>query len=151
MSNTYTKIYLHIVFAVKNRESLLTPIAQQRVHLYLAKMLNNAGHLPIAIGGVDNHVHILLDYKPTQPIPDMVRELKVAAAKMINAERLTPYSFAWQRGYGCFSYAPSQIEAVSRYIANQKEHHKRVTLREEMIATYTRFGIEFDERYVFDD
>lgn len=151
MSNTYTKIYLHIIFAVKNREFLLSPVAQQSLHLYLAKMLATSGHYPVAIGGVENHVHILIDYKPTQAIPDLVRELKVASAKMINTNHLIPFQFAWQRGYGCFSYSPSQIEQVKQYILHQKQHHGKMSLREEMIMIYNRFGIEYDEQYIFEE
>lgn len=151
MSNTYTKIYLHLVFAVKQRECMISPHIQQRLHLYFASILTQAGHYPVAIGGTDDHIHLLIDYKPTQPIPNMVRELKVASAKLINTHYMIPFSFSWQRGYGCFSYAPSQIENVKNYVLNQSTHHKKMTLREEMIMIYNRFGIEYDPQYIFDD
>ncbi len=151
MSNTYSKIYLHIIFAVKHRESLMPPAEQPRLHQYFASMLQKAGHFPIAIGGTDNHVHILIDYKPSQSIPDMVKDLKVASAKFINSHRLIPFSFAWQRGYGCVSYSPSQIDAVRQYIINQKQHHEKMTLREEMTTIYDRFGIDYDPRFIFEE
>lgn len=151
MSNTYTKIYLHIVFAVKQRECMISPPIQQRLHVYFASILTKAGHYPVAIGGTDNHVHLLIDYKPTQHIPDMVRELKVASAKLINTQHMIPFIFSWQRGYGCFSYSPSQIDGVKQYILNQVLHHKKMTLREEMTMIYDRFGIEYDRRYIFEE
>ena len=98
MSNTYTKIYLHIVFAVKDREALLPPLTQDRVHSYMATVLRDKGHFPVAIGGTENHVHILIDYNLSQPIPDMVRELKTSVTKFINSNHLIPFQFAWQRG-----------------------------------------------------
>ncbi len=126
-------------------------VVQQRIHLYFSKMLYNMGHFPIAIGGIDNHIHILVDYNPAQPIPDMVRELKTASTKMINSNQCIPFLFGWQRGYSCFSHSPSQIAVVKKYIEHQAEHHKKMTLREEIIKSYERSGIKFDEQYIFED
>lgn len=151
MSNTYTKIYLHIVFAVKGREALLPVSLQPRIHKYMATVLNDMGHFPIAVGGIDNHVHILIDYKPFQPIPDMVRELKTCVTKLINTHHLIPFLFSWQRGYSCFSYSASQVGAVKNYIEHQMEHHTNMTLNEEMIMAYERFGVEYDKRYLFEE
>ena len=151
MSNTYTKIYLHIIFAVKGRESLLPIGTQMRVHQYMAKMLRENGHYPVAIGGIDNHVHLLIDYKPTQSLPEMIRELKTATTKLINTNHLIPFQFAWQRGYSCFSYSASHVERVKRYVERQIEHHKNMTLREEIMKAYDYFGIDFDQRYIFEE
>ncbi len=149
MSNTYAKIYLHIVFAVKGRESFLTPLMQQRLHLYFSSLLQTMGHYPVAIGGIDNHVHLLIDYKPSQPIPDMVRELKTASTKLINDNHMIPFRFAWQRGYACFSYSPSQLDAVKRYVNNQAEHHRKLAFVDEVKMMYEKFGVQYDERYIF--
>lgn len=150
MSNTYTKIYLHIVFAVKDREALFPPLVQDRIYRYMATVLRDKGHFPIAVGGTENHVHILIDYNLSHPIPDMVRELKTCVTKLINTNHLIPFQFAWQRGYACFSYSASHVSAVKNYITHQAEHHNKMTLREEMIAIYQRFGVEYDEKYVFE-
>lgn len=150
MSNTYTKIYLHIVFAVKDREALLTPLVQDRIYRYMATVLRDKGHFPIAVGGTENHVHILIDYNLSHPIPEMVRELKTCVTKLINTNHLIPFQFAWQRGYACFSYSASHVSAVKNYITHQAEHHNKMTLREEMIAIYQRYGVEYDEKYVFE-
>ena len=151
MANTYTKIFFHIVFAVKGRESLLPLTEQLRVHKYMEATLRNMGQTPIAIGGVENHVHILIEFKPNISISDMVRDLKTSVTKMINSKHLVAYQFAWQRGYACFSYSPSQIDSVKKYILNQPMHHKNISLREEMKIAYDRFGIEFDEKYIFEE
>ena len=150
MANTYTKIYLHIVFAVKGREALLPTRVQDRIYRYMATVLRDKGHFPIAIGGTENHVHILIDYNLSQPIPDMVRELKICVTKLINTNHLIPSQFAWQRGYACFSYSSSQVPAVNNYIMHQAEHHRKMTLSDEMTAIYKRFGIEYDEKYMFE-
>lgn len=151
MSNTYTKIYLHLIFAVKGRESLIPTLAQPNIHAYMAGVLRRSGHYPIIIGGTDNHVHILIDYTPTKLLPDTVRELKVSTTKFINTQGIIPYMFAWQRGYSCFSHSQSQIEAVKEYIRRQYEHHKGVSLRDEIVRIYARHGIEYNEEYIFEE
>ena len=151
MANTYTRIYLHLIFAVKGRESLLPIYIQPRVHAYMTSILNNLGHHPIAVGGIDNHVHILLGYSPTQSIPDLARELKVSTTKFINTNGFIPFVFNWQRGYSCFSYSQSQVEAVKQYIRHQPEHHKGISLRDEVMKIYEKFGVEYDERYIFEE
>ena len=151
MANTYTKIYFHIIFAVKGRESMLPLTEQMRVQQYMATVLRTLGQTPIAIGGTENHVHLLVEYRPNIGLADMVREVKTSSTKFINCNRLIPYKFSWQRGYGCFSYSPSQIDVVKRYVLNQLEHHKRVSFREEITTTYAKFGIDYDEKYIFED
>ena len=149
MANTYAKIYLHIIFAVKNRYDLMPPHWQKIIHGYMAQALRNMGHFPIAIGGTDDHVHILIDYNPANPLPDMVKDLKVGTTKFIRQQRMTPFMFKWQRGYACFSYSHSQIQTVANYINNQTEHHKGRTLQDEIKYIFERFGIEYDENFIF--
>lgn len=150
MANTYTKIYLHIVFAVKSRESFIPITIQQRIHLYMAGQLKNMGQYPVAIGGVDDHVHLLIDHRPNISVADIVKQLKTSTAKLINDNHLLLFNFVWQRGYSCFSYSASQVADVKRYILQQHEHHKGMSFREELIKTYERFGIEYDPRYIFE-
>ena len=151
MSNTYTKIFLHIIFALKVRESLLPPTIRTRVHAYIAETLRRLGHHPIKVGGVQNHVHILVDYSPSQSIPEMVRDTKASTTKFINSQRFIPFLFAWQRGYACFSHSPSQIPDVKSYVEHQNEHHNNMSLRDEIVKLYTRYGIEYNEEYIFED
>lgn len=151
MSNAYTKIYLHLIFAVKGRQGLIPEHLQPAVHNYMAGVLQKFGHYPVEIGGIENHVHILVEYSPSQPLADMIRDLKIATTKFINTRCLIPGKFNWQRGYACFSYAPSQIDAVRKYIANQHEHHKRCSLREEVVSIYRKFNVDFDMQYIFEE
>ena len=151
MANTYTSVYLHIVFAVKNRESLIPAPWLTRVWSYIRHGIDGRSHKTIAVGGTANHVHILINYKITDLIPDLVRDIKISTSKFIESHQITPYKFAWQPGYGCFSYGASQIEAVSHYIYNQAEHHNGKSLRDEIKNYLDRCGVEYDERYLLED
>ena len=150
MANTFSQIYLHLIFAVKGREAMLFPGVRQRVHSYMGGIIRDCGHIPIAIGGTDNHVHILIGYNINQPVPDLVKEVKVSTTNFINNNRLIAFKFAWQRGYACFSYSNSHVETVRQYVENQVEHHKGMTLEEEMIRDLERRGIVFDEKFIFE-
>ena len=119
MANTYTKIYLHLIFAVKGRVSLISPLFQGRIYDYMCKVVISMGHDIVALGGIENHVHLLIRYNPAQQLSELVRELKVSTTKMINTNKLSMGKFGWQRGYGCFSHSPSQVCGVTKYINNQ--------------------------------
>ncbi len=151
MANTYTSIYLHIIFAVKYRAAVLTPLVRGRVHAYMRASLEQMGHHCLAIGGVDDHVHVMINYNTSQALPDMIRTLKVATTKMINDQKLMRGKFQWQSGYACLSYSKSQVDTVCRYINNQVEKHKHLTMRQELRDTLARSGIEYDERYIYED
>lgn len=151
MANTFSQIYLHLIFAVKGRNALLFLGVSQRVHSYIGGIIRDCGHKPIAIGGTENHIHILIGYNLNQLIPDLVKEVKVSTTNFINSHHLIPFRFAWQRGYACFSYSNSHVETVRRYIEHQIEHHKGVTLKEETIRELERRGIAFDEKYIFEE
>lgn len=150
MANTYTKIYFHIVFSVKNRNALIPSKLLPNVFAYMSTVLRNMGHFPVIIGGVEDHVHILVGYNVNQSVPDMVRELKTSTSKMISRSGETRYPFGWQRGYACFSYSHSHIKTVSSYIFRQADHHKRHTFREELSEIYRLYGVDYDDRYAFD-
>jgi REP element-mobilizing transposase RayT len=136
---------------VKGRESLIPTAALPRVFSYIAAALKNFGQTPIKIGGIENHIHMLISYSPSQPLPDLVREIKSLTTKFINNSHLTPFLFSWQRGYSCFSYSQSHIPAVKNYIEHQYEHHRNQTLRDEIISIYQKYGVEFHEEFLFDE
>lgn len=151
MANTYLRIYLHIVFAVKNRNALIATHWRPRVHAYLSESLRQRGHLPLAVGGAGDHVHLLISFSGKETLPDLVKNIKTATTHFINNNRISVFKFEWQKGYGCFSYSHSQIESVANYINNQEEHHRKVSLRDEMKRVLDNFGIEYDEQYIFDE
>lgn len=151
MANTYTQIYIHLVFAVKNSNSLIPAYHLPRVFSYIGGTLAKLGHKPIEIGGIDSHVHILIGLDVKQSVADMVRDLKSATSRFINDSHIIPYRFEWQAGYGCFSYSQSHIENVRAYIRNQHQHHKSTTLEAEMRDMLSKFNIVFDEKYILKD
>ena len=151
MANSYINIYLHIVFAVKHRESLSAPAWQPHFHAYIAKSLNERGHHAIAVGGTANHVHILLDYSGKELISEMIRDLKVSSTNYANKHRICQHRFLWQPGYGCFSVSATNKDAVVNYIRHQNEHHNNRTLRDEIQHMLDSAGVEYDNRYIFED
>ncbi len=151
MANTFSQVYLHIVFAVKNSNSRIPATYLPRVHAYIGGVLRQHGHIPYSVGGIDNHVHILVGYNINQPVPDMVRDVKSSTSRFISESHIIPFKFEWQTGYGCFSYSPSHVENVKRYIENQHQHHKSVSLEDEIRNILERYGVEYDERYLIRD
>jgi len=151
MANTFTKIYLQFVFAVQNRISLIQPEWKDELYKYIAGVVRNNNHKLIANNGTANHVHVFVGYKPHQLIPDLLQDIKGSSSKWINDKRLVRGKFNWQAGYGAFSYSESQVDIVVKYIANQEEHHKKVTFHDEYIEFLRKYDIPFDERYVLLD
>jgi putative transposase len=150
MANTYTQIYIHIVFAVKYREAMISPAWKERLHKYTTGIIQNKGHKLIAINTMPNHAHIFIGMKPDEAISDLVRDVKRDSTNFINNEIKLRGKFGWQEGFGAFSYSHSQIDPVARYILDQEKHHRRKTFREEYEAMLKDFKVEYDTRYVFE-
>lgn len=151
MANTFTQIYIHFVFAVQNRASLIQPEWKDELYKYITGIVQKNGHKLIAINGVANHVHIFTGYKPHQLIPELMQDVKGSSSKWINEKKLVKGKFSWQEGYGAFSYSHSQIDQVVRYINNQEKHHKKQTFREEYELLLKKFNVQFDEKYILKD
>lgn len=151
MANTHTKIYLHIVFAVQNRNSLIQPEWKDELYKYITGIIKNNGHKLIAINGTPDHLHIAIGYKPHQLIPDLLQDIKGDSAKWINKNKIIRGKFNWQAGYGAFSFSHSHLDAVIKYINNQEKHHKKKTFREEYIELLKRYDVEYDEKYIMVD
>jgi len=149
MSNTYTQIHIHCIFAVKYRASLITKDWKERLHQYITGIVQNHNHKMIAINSMPDHLHMLFGMRPTQSLSDLMRIVKGDSSEWINNQRLTPGSFRWQEGYGAFSYEKKKISVVAAYIANQELHHQKRTFLEEYKEFLENFEIDFDERYVF--
>jgi putative transposase len=151
MANTFTQIYLHLVFAVQNRVSLIHPDWKDELYKYITGIVQNNGHKLIAINGMPNHLHIATGYKPHQLIPDLLQDIKGSSSKWINKEKFVKGKFSWQEGYGAFSFSHSHIDRVVKYIINQDQHHKKQTFREEYIQLLKKYDVLFDERYILID
>ena len=151
MANTFTQIYLHLVFAVQNRVSLIQHAWKDELYKYITGITQNNGHKLIAINGMPNHLHIAVGYKPHQLIPDLLQDIKGDSSKWINKKKFVRGRFNWQEGYGAFSFSHSQIDRVVKYINNQEQHHGKKTFREEYIQLLKKYDIPFDEKYILID
>lgn len=151
MANTFTQIYLHIVFAVQNRTSLISPEWKAELYKYITGIVQNNKHKLIAINGTANHIHIAIGYKPHQLIPDLLQDIKGSSSKWINEKRFVKGKFNWQAGYGAFSFSHSHLDAVVKYINNQELHHKKKTFKEEYIEMLKKYDVLFDEKYILLD
>jgi REP element-mobilizing transposase RayT len=150
MANTYTQIYVQVVFAVSGRQSLLNTEHKEELHKYLTGIVTNQGQKLISINSMPDHVHILLGLKPDTALSALVREIKASSSKFINGRGRVSGKFGWQEGFGAFSYGHSQLETIIRYIQNQEQHHRRRSFKDEYLALLEKFDIEFDRKYVFD-
>jgi putative transposase len=150
MANTYTKIYVHIVFSVRGRQNVIQQKWKDEMYKYICGIVNGKEQKVYAIGGVQDHIHMLVSIKPNIAISDLVRDIKANSSKWINVKRLVKGKFQWQEGFGPFSYAHSQLNTVIAYINNQEEHHKKKTFREEYMGMLQKSEIEYDERFLFE-
>ena len=151
MPQSLVQTYLHLVFSTKQRQAFLKDQeVRQRTHAYLAGICNNLNCPALIVGGVDDHVHILCRLGKTITIADYIRDLKRDSSKWIKEQQPTLAEFHWQSGYGAFSISPSHVEAVQRYIANQEDHHRQVSFQDEFRRLCKKYGLQIDERYVWD-
>lgn len=151
MANTFSQIHIHLVFATQFRNALIAEKWEQRLYEYLIAIIHNQGHKVLAINGMSDHVHLLLGFRPNQALSELVQQAKASSSKWINEERLCTQKFAWQEGYGAFSYTKSDIPKVIHYIQNQKNHHQKVAFLEEYKHMLTSLDTEFDPKYIFQE
>ena len=150
MANTYTQIYIHIVFAVQGRQNLILKEYKEELHKYITGIVQNKGQKLIAINSMPDHVHIFIGMKPTAALSDLARDIKNNSSTFINEKKWVRGKFNWQKGFGAFSYGHSQIDVVVKYIQNQEEHHEKKTFREEYLEMLQKFAVEYDEKYLFE-
>ncbi|MCX6149028.1 MAG: IS200/IS605 family transposase [Ignavibacteriales bacterium] len=148
MSNTYTQIHIQIIFAVQYRRAIIDGIWKDELYKYITGIIQAQKHKLVIINGVADHVHILIGYRPHQSLSDLLQDIKGSSSKWINESKFTRSKFAWQEGYGAFSYSHSHLSRVINYIKNQEQHHKKITFTEEYKSWLKAYNIEFDERYI---
>jgi putative transposase len=146
MPHTFTYLLTHAVFATKDRAPLIEAEWRAQLHAYMGGIVREMKGTPVIINGTADHVHLLVGLPPDLCLSDAMRVVKTNSSRWVNETRHVP--FAWQAGYGAFGVSRSSADAVSRYIARQEEHHRRMTFRDEFIALLRKSGIEFDERYL---
>ena len=151
MPQSLAQIYIHIVFSTKERRPFLdTNDLRESMHAYLAGTCKNLGSPSLLIGGTEDHVHVLCRQSKTGRVSELVRELKRDSSKWIKTKDQGLENFHWQSGYGAFSVSPTHVEELTRYIADQEDHHRTVTFQEEFRQICERNGVNVDERYVWD-
>jgi putative transposase len=149
MANTYSQIYVQVVFAVEGRQSLIPPACNDQLQKYITGIVSAHKQKLIAINNMQDHMHILLGLNPDLALSDLMRAIKAGSSGFINRERWVLGRFGWQEGFGAFSYSRSQLGTVIRYIENQQKHHAKKTFLEEYKQLLEKFGIQYDQRYVF--
>ncbi|HPE86488.1 MAG TPA: IS200/IS605 family transposase [Bacteroidales bacterium] len=150
MANTYTQINIHAIFSVKGRENIITRNFRDRLHEYIAGIINKQNNYSLAVNGYKDHVHVFFELKPSLALSDVIRDVKANSSKWINENRFFLGHFSWQEGYGAFSYSRSQRDNVIKYIMEQEKHHARKSFREEYLDLLRNFEIPFADNYVFE-
>lgn len=150
MANTYSKVYIQVVFAVKGRQNLIRAEIREELHKYITGIITNRDQKLLSIFCMPDHTHLLIGLKPSISISDLVRDIKAGSSKFINDKKLIKGKFSWQEGFGVFSYSRSQIDTVIKYIQNQEKHHNKKSFKEEYLEFLKKFEIEYDEKYLFE-
>lgn len=150
MANSFIQAYVHYVFAVKGRVNFLKQEHNDELQKYITGIVQNRNCKMLAINNMPDHVHIFIGQHPSFSISKTIQEIKSISSKFTNEKNWYKSKFHWQTGYGAFTYSHSQIDTVIKYIMNQQHHHKKRTFRDEYIDFLNKFGIEYDEKYLFE-
>jgi len=145
----YSQVYVQVIFAVKNRESLIHGKWEDILYKYITGIVKNKGQKLLAINGMPDHVHILLALKTSCRLSDLIRDLKKGSNEFVNSKGFTKFKFQWQEGYGAFSYSRSALDDVINYINRQKEHHEKIAFSQEYKYFLMKYEIEFKDEYLF--
>ncbi len=151
MTGNYLQLYIHLVFAVKYRDACIHPSWVKDLYSYIGAVIKTDKGMPKMIGGMFDHIHILAGFGADVPISKLVKDIKTSSTNWINTNRLVRGHFHWQEGYGGFTVSRSKVETVSNYIANQPEHHKKISFREEYRQLILLHGLEYFEDKGFDE
>ena len=150
MPQSLSLVIVHLIFSTKDRHPFLEPDMRPRLHAYLATVARDANCEGYRVGGTFDHVHLAIRLSRTITIADLVEELKVNSTKWLKAQAPGLAQFAWQRGYGCFSVGPKDLDSLIAYLDGQEEHHRTRTFQDEFRTFLRKYGVEFDEAYVWD-
>lgn len=149
MPQSLSKVFIHIIFSTRGRFPFIKPAIEQELFAYMATVLREHGAQPIKIDGTEDHAHILCGLPRTMAVCDLLEKVKKRSSKWIKSKDPQYRKFSWQGGYGVFSVGESGIERVKRYIANQKQHHRTVSFKDEFREFLDRYRVDYDERYIW--
>jgi REP element-mobilizing transposase RayT len=151
MANTYTQLYVHFVFAVYGRYSLIGKRWRNELYKYISGIINEQGHKAYIINGMPDHIHILASMNPRQSPSDLMLNVKKSSSAWINKNRYSIGKFEWQAGFGAFSCSRSRIDEVITYIRNQEDHHTRKSFKNEYLELLKQYEVDYNEEYLFHD
>ena len=150
MAQSLSSILVHLVFSTKKREPFITSEIESELHAYLSVVFRECKSPSLLIGGTKDHIHAIFALSRTTSLADVVEEIKKSSSKWMKTKGKEYRNFQWQAGYGAFSIGQSNVLDLKRYIANQKEHHRRRSFQDEYRALLKKYNVEFDERYLWD-
>jgi putative transposase len=150
MGQTFTNLLVHCIFSTKGRAPTIHPGIAPKLFAYMGGIVRSSNGVPLSINGVADHAHLLLSLPATLCVSDAMRLVKTNSSKWLHESGSEHLNFAWQDGYGAFSVSRSNVDAVIAYIANQEEHHRRMTYQQELLAFLKKHGIDYDERYIWE-
>lgn len=148
MPSTHLSLHYHLVFSTKDRDPAIVPAWRERLHSFLGGIVGQLDGVPESVGGVADHVHLLVGLGATHRLADVMREMKSVSSRWVH-EEIGVRSFAWQEGYGAFTVGAPQCVSVREYIARQEEHHRTRTFQDEYLEFLQRGGVEYDDRYIW--
>ena len=149
MSQTLVSLLVHLVFSTKNRADLITPEIEPDLFAYLSATLKNHESRRLTVNGTTNHIHLLISLSKNVALSAVIAELKKSSSKWIKTNGSGFRDFCWQDGYGAFSVGQSNVGALKEYIARQKEHHRRRPFESELLVLLKKYGVQYDERYLW--
>ena len=149
MANTYSQIYLQVVFAVEGRQNLIQKRNKEELHKYITGIVTERGQKLLAVHCMPDHTHVLIGLKPSVALSDVVRDVKNASTNFVNRTKWVAGRFSWQEGFGAFSYGHSQLTGIINYIKDQEQHHASRTFRQEYIQFLKKYEIDHDEKFIF--
>ena len=150
MAETYSRIYIQLVFAVKRRQCLIHHSFREELQKYISGIIEKRNTKLIAIYCMPDHAHLLIGMKPSISLSDLVRDIKAGSSQFINDNRLVKEKFEWQKGFGAFSYGHSQLDIIIRYINNQEAHHIKNKFKDEYVLFLKKFEIDYNPDYLFE-
>ncbi len=150
MPQSLARIPIHCIWSTRNHLPFIKPEIEKELFSYMTGIFRNYESPALAINGTANHIHALTVLSRKITVAKLIEELKKSSSKWIKTKGMQSQNFYWQRGYAALGIGESNVEVVKKYIANQKEHHRKKTFQEEYITFLKKYGIEYDERYVWD-
>jgi putative transposase len=149
MSQTLTSLLVHLIFSTKNRQPIITPEIEPELFAYMGGILKNYDSRLLDAGGTEDHVHLLVSQSKNISLSALLKEVKKSSSLWIKTTGRKFRDFHWQDGYGAFSFSRRELPALREYVANQKEHHRKQTFKEELIHFFDMYEVEYDERYLW--